>query len=359
MHRYLLFDSGCTVCTGLADEIERESGGLLEARSLRDPEMHLLLEAARAPREWQPTLIEVDPRGTRVYTGVAMRVRLVRGLGVRRSGRILGLIVSQAIETSKAGPLDPTRRSLLKAAGLAVAATAIGFPVLASKAVAGSGDSAAGSRSPSESYGVKDYIVSQVGDRLEVQFRHQKAELSGVLTIAGIADPKTVVDLSRKSQVLGLELDREANRFTLDAGSGGRAIWTFSDGIASSSSGAEDLYAAHKTDFEIAAIVTSELTPKRAPTARSERTPNAEPGLVTAGCPCPGGSYVIRGYSSLTPYWWKSDACNAATSDVNVKCSNGYCWGCCYLWECDAICTLGDFLCTGSRLGSYCTGPCG
>ncbi len=359
MHRYLLFDSGCAMCTGLAEQIELESGGLLEARSLRDPEMHLLLEAARAPRRWEPTLLEVDPRGARAYTGTTMRIHLVRGLGVRRTGRILGLIVRRAIEDAKADPADPTRRSLLKATGFAIAGTVIGLPVLGSKAVAASAGKTTGSTSPSAAYGVKEYFASQVGDHVEVQFRHEKPGLSGVLSIAGIAEATTIVDLSRRSRVLGLELNREAGSFTLDALADGRGIWTFSDGVATASAGAGELYAAHRADFEVAAIITAELTPKPPPTITPDQVTTAEPALATAlYCPCSSGNDYVRGWSNLTPYWWKSDACYAATGDVNSKCSNSYCWGCCYLFPCDCVCTLGDFLCICSRRGHYCTGPC-
>ncbi len=47
VHRYLLFDSGCACCTKLAQDIERETGGWVRARSLRDAEMHVLLNCAR------------------------------------------------------------------------------------------------------------------------------------------------------------------------------------------------------------------------------------------------------------------------------------------------------------------------
>ena len=47
MERYLLFDSGCTLCTGLAHDIERESGGQLIARSLREAEIKALLDQTR------------------------------------------------------------------------------------------------------------------------------------------------------------------------------------------------------------------------------------------------------------------------------------------------------------------------
>jgi hypothetical protein len=44
---FLLFDSACSVCSQLALEIERETSGVLTARSLRRPEVQAWLEQAR------------------------------------------------------------------------------------------------------------------------------------------------------------------------------------------------------------------------------------------------------------------------------------------------------------------------
>jgi hypothetical protein len=77
MQRYLLFDSGCSVCTRLAEDIERASDGWLMARSLRDPEMKVLLDIARPGWRWEPTLLEVADGQPRIFlTGVLQYSRV-------------------------------------------------------------------------------------------------------------------------------------------------------------------------------------------------------------------------------------------------------------------------------------------
>lgn len=92
MKRYLLFDSGCSFCTGLARSIERESKGWLTARSLRDPEMQLLLNQAQSHWRWEPSLLEVNHGIVRVFTGLQMRFRLAFGLGPKTAWRVTRLV---------------------------------------------------------------------------------------------------------------------------------------------------------------------------------------------------------------------------------------------------------------------------
>lgn len=87
MERYLVFDGGCTACTGLAQVIEHETDGWLMTRSLRDSAMTAVLDEVRPGWRWEPTLVEVEGTRTRVYTGIQMRSRLLVGLGLRRAVR--------------------------------------------------------------------------------------------------------------------------------------------------------------------------------------------------------------------------------------------------------------------------------
>lgn len=356
MQRYLLFDSACSTCSGLAEEVERESAGLLEAKSLRDPEMHQLLEQAHAPRRWEPTLIEITPGGPRVYTGINMRVRLVRGLGVRRSARMMRVVLREVVDAAATAEPDPSRRRLLKTAGIAFAGAVVGAPGFAGKALAAQPGS---SPSRSAGYGIKEYSASYVGDRLEVQFVHEKRSLSGRLSILGIDQPRTVVELIRRQPVIAVELDRE-ERAALVRADGEEAKWLFGDDGVVSQSGPVGLVATFDRDIKIASIIASELTPvPAAPTAaEGAKVEDAELAVATSSyCPCSSQQYV-RGYSNPSPYWWRSDACYAATNDVAVKCSNSYCWGCCQLYACDCTCVWGDYMCVCSRRGNYCTGRC-
>jgi hypothetical protein len=47
------------------------------ARSLRDPEVKTLLDAAQPGWRWKPTLLEVTDVQPRVFTGIAMRLNLL------------------------------------------------------------------------------------------------------------------------------------------------------------------------------------------------------------------------------------------------------------------------------------------
>ena len=116
---YLLFDSGCSLCTSLARQVEEVSDGKLIARSLRDPEMHSILDAENPGWSWEPMLLEVGDEGRQIYTGVGMRLHLARVLGPRQA-----LEVAQIVQ--KATFFQPARRGVLKLAGGLVASLALG-----------------------------------------------------------------------------------------------------------------------------------------------------------------------------------------------------------------------------------------
>lgn len=140
MPRYLLFDSGCASCTRLAQAIEREAGGWVRARSLRDAEIQALLGRARPGWTWEPTLLEVAGERVRVWTGFALRVRLVLGLGITRAWRIARLVHRMSLGLTRKGrrrfPQDDvaaSRRSFLRSirvvAGLAILPQSMGSAI--------------------------------------------------------------------------------------------------------------------------------------------------------------------------------------------------------------------------------------
>lgn len=92
MERYLLFDGGCTLCTGLAHDIEHATNGWLTAHSLREAAMRELLDKARPGWHWEPMLVELDDGRVHVFTGIRMRSRLVVGLGPRRAAQVAQLV---------------------------------------------------------------------------------------------------------------------------------------------------------------------------------------------------------------------------------------------------------------------------
>jgi predicted DCC family thiol-disulfide oxidoreductase YuxK len=115
--RYLLFDSGCSVCTRLAEDIERASDGWLAARSLRDPDVKTLLDAAQPGWRWEPTLLEVTDGRPRVFTGIAMRARMALGLGPRRAWRVLQVMQRVIVPQSVHAPVPTARRRFLQRTG--------------------------------------------------------------------------------------------------------------------------------------------------------------------------------------------------------------------------------------------------
>jgi len=120
-NRWLLYDSGCSVCAALAQEVEARSGGQLRVRSLREPEVQAPLDRARPGWQWEPMLVEIEGERVRVSAGLAMRARLVQVLGPVRALR-----VAQAV-ARMGGPVlgvDWGRRRLLQQGG-ALAALAL------------------------------------------------------------------------------------------------------------------------------------------------------------------------------------------------------------------------------------------
>lgn len=111
MERYLLFDSGCMRCTELARQIEHATQGWLKARSLRDPTMQTLLNAARPGWRWEPTLVEIADGHVQAFTGLHMRARLAVKLGPRRALRVIQF-VQRALSPQE--NIGQERRSFLK-----------------------------------------------------------------------------------------------------------------------------------------------------------------------------------------------------------------------------------------------------
>lgn len=128
MERYLLFDSGCSLCRHVALSIERESNGWLIARSLRDEPMQALLNKVKPGWQWQPMLVEVQEERIRVQTGVRLRLRLLTGLGPRRAWHIAKLVyqTNSSLQTDQA---YLGRRTLLKRAGALLGGAILGLGI--------------------------------------------------------------------------------------------------------------------------------------------------------------------------------------------------------------------------------------
>jgi predicted DCC family thiol-disulfide oxidoreductase YuxK len=122
LKRYLLFDAGCTFCTTLAQSIEQESQGWLQARSLREPEMQAYLEQANHQLRWEPTLVEVTNTRVHVSTGWTLRRKLLLGLGPRRMWHVLSLVDGQHQNVSQ-----PERRQFFRLGGALLGGFALGL----------------------------------------------------------------------------------------------------------------------------------------------------------------------------------------------------------------------------------------
>lgn len=123
MKSYLLFDSGCSTCSAIAQEIAKEAGDRLAIRSLRDSEIQTLLSKANPNWRWEPCFLEVGDEKVRVYTGIAMRARLAWRLGPRRTRRVMSLVCRYAAPTRDEALNGIDRREFLQHSGIGLLAT--------------------------------------------------------------------------------------------------------------------------------------------------------------------------------------------------------------------------------------------
>ena len=128
MERYLLFDSGCNMCTKLAYDIEQEAGDWLVAHSLRDLKIQALLKKIKPNWRWEPTLLEIDGEQTKIFTGYAMASKILMELGIRRAWHIAQLVNPTSI---RAHGTNLERRRFLKQSGaLLTGLSLLGIPGL-------------------------------------------------------------------------------------------------------------------------------------------------------------------------------------------------------------------------------------
>lgn len=125
MKRFLLFDSGCSLCTKLAQSIEKETNNWLQVRSLRDLEMKVLMDKIKPGWEWEPTLIEIDDaKHVEIYTGLKMQTKFIMGLGLRRTIQIAKLVQQSSVAMPT---VDTGRRNFIKQGTLGFASLALLF----------------------------------------------------------------------------------------------------------------------------------------------------------------------------------------------------------------------------------------
>ncbi|MFN8491410.1 MAG: hypothetical protein U0350_27685 [Caldilineaceae bacterium] len=195
MKRYLLFDSGCSFCTGAAKDIEMQTEGWLTAWSLRDPKVKTILDKIYPGWKWEPMVLKIDDDDEpQVYRGTQMAFYLLRELGpfrVLRMSQTLGSMVSSVKQPQKG-----RRRFMQSASGLLAGLAIIGLSPY--KLFAGDdGD------------GSKVYLPIVSANQNNVQFR----------TLSD-AEAKPFVDTTLHSvefQNFAHKLDQERKDLALDA----------------------------------------------------------------------------------------------------------------------------------------------
>lgn len=84
------FDAGCLTCSELAQQIEEQVGTTVEVRSLYEPQVEEWRKQALGnDAPWAPTLIEVNNRNVKAWTGLRMGIRLSSALGPVTTWRVM------------------------------------------------------------------------------------------------------------------------------------------------------------------------------------------------------------------------------------------------------------------------------
>jgi len=92
MNHYLLYDAGCSRCATLAANIETVAAGRLGLKDMRDTELNALLDQHAPSRKWEPMVLETDGDRVRVYSGLAMRTKMVQVLGIGKALEVARLV---------------------------------------------------------------------------------------------------------------------------------------------------------------------------------------------------------------------------------------------------------------------------
>lgn len=113
---YLLFDASCSLCSDLADQVERASGSKLLTKSLYAPDALEMLKKARPDHKFEPTLLKVQDDKVRAFTGMKMRAEMVTFLNPVQLLKIARIVQKagvplfgsvQAHEPSPEHPAEP------------------------------------------------------------------------------------------------------------------------------------------------------------------------------------------------------------------------------------------------------------
>jgi len=174
---------------------------------------------------------------------------------------------------------------------------------------------------------------------------------------------RVLLELVRKGKTaLSVDWDPGSMAISLQDASGREGHFMYGE-VAQrwnpTTSNAQSLLYTHQEDVKLIAAIYADFCPSQ------PSQPSQYPGLHGQSdfsgdrigsdvyCPCTGPR--SRGDAVHTT---KSGCCYEATNDVNLRCWNQWCIGCCQLAECDAACVIGDYFCVCGRSGRECGGPC-
>lgn len=351
MRRYLLFDSGCSVCSELARNVEYQSKGRLSAQSLGDLKVQEWLEQAKPGWQWEPTLLELEERRARAFTGVSLRVQLLRVLGLRRSWQVARL-VARIHRAPVSGGM--TRKGFFKQAGAALAGVtglgAFGASPAAAAAARGRSKPIENSLGPyARREGVKAYSeMEKAGAAIRLPFTHAQPARSGTLVSHETFDSQTSFRLVRNGDtIVKVDFDKANHLYDVEDSAGRNARFVFTEQGVNPESAAVVEY--NRDDLTLAAAIQHDLEMLMAPAIPDRQ-------VQTQDCAC-RVSIEVRGTGQGAS---RSGACQNATNDANLNCSNCSCIGCCS-WRvggCDCICGVGDYFCNCGRTGHPCFWNC-
>jgi hypothetical protein len=130
----LLFEAQCAACSRAAQAVAGLGIRDLVVRGLSDPPIVAQLAQAGLEQPTRPALLIQEGTEVRLVTGWAMRWTLVRLLGWRRAGRILGLISTEGF--AHAARMGTVSRRGFLGGGVATAAGALGSMLFPGSALA-------------------------------------------------------------------------------------------------------------------------------------------------------------------------------------------------------------------------------
>ena len=118
-----------------------------------------------------------------------------------------------------------------------------------------------------------------------------------------------------------------------------------------------ELAAANSDHLKLMAAIVEELSldaPIHSPAAEVSEAAEGDVGSTTAALGPACGSTLRRGSATGNT---RSYCCQLATQNMNNKCWNSQCTGCCNVLDCDAMCALDDYFCSCGRAGYECAVP--